>query len=179
MAEDNHHTIENKIQSVQDQYYKEHTKNTFFKKAQKKDCANRVVDEIGLNALIEKTMHYQEGTNILWLNYPVFKTFASDDVYEKLITYFVELLNYGKKYYNKVDIKINLDGLTITGMERYKNFIETSMNVLSDKYDHLIENCILLNAPTFTHHLIRIFSTIIGQDRFTSLHTRLIVIDKH
>ena len=48
MAEGNHNTIENKIQSVQDKYYKEHTKNTFFKKAQKKDCANRVVDEIGL-----------------------------------------------------------------------------------------------------------------------------------
>ena len=178
MAEDNHNNIENKIQSVRDKYYKEHTKNTFFKKAQKKDCANRVVDEIGLNALIEKTIHYQEGTNIIWLNYPVFKTFVNDDIYDKLITYFIELLDYGKKYYNKVDIKINLDGLTITGIERYKNFIEISMKILSDKYDNLIENCILMNAPTFTNHLIGVFSTVIGHARFTSLQTKLFIIDK-
>lgn len=178
MAEDNHHNIENKIQSVQDQYYKEHTKKTFFKKAQKKDCANRVVDEIGLNALIEKTIHYQEGTNTILFNYSVFKTFVNDDIYDKLITYFVELLEYGRKYYNRIDIKIDLDGLTITGMERYKNFIEMSMGVFSDKYDNLIANCILMNAPAFTHQLIRIFSTIIGQTRFTSLQTKLFVIDK-
>ena len=178
MAEGNHNTIENKIQSVQDKYYKEHTKNTFFKKAQKKDCANRVVDEIGLNALIEKTIHYQEGTNTLLVNYSVFKTFVSDDVYDKIITYFVELLEYGKKYYNRIDIKIDLDGLTITGMERYKNFIEMSMSVFSDKYDNLIDNCILMNAPRFTNQLIGIFSTIIGHTRFTSLQTKLFVIDK-
>lgn len=179
MAEENHSDIENKIQSVQDEYYQQHTKNTFFKKAQKKDCANKVIDEIGLNALIEQTIHYQEGTNIILLNYPVFKKFVTDDIYNRLITYLVELLEYGKKYYNKVDIKINLNGLTITGMERYKNFIDASMKVLSDRYDTMVENCILLNAPTFTHQLISLFSTIIGQSRFTSLQTKLIVINKH
>ena len=60
-----------------------------------------------------------------------------------------------------------------------KNFIDVSMKVLSDKYDTIVENCILLNAPTFTHQLISLFSTIIGHSRFSSLQTKLIVINKH
>ena len=90
----------------------------------------------------------------------------------------MELLDYGKKYYNKVDIKINLDKFTITGLERYKRFIETSINKLSDKYDNVVETCILLNAPHFTNQVIRLFSTIIGSSRFNGLQTKLIVISK-
>lgn len=178
MAENKPHTIENDIQSVQDKYYQEHTKNTFFKKAQKKDCANKVIDEVGLNNLIEKTIYYQEGTNVIWLNYPIFKTFVTDDVCLQLTNYFIELLQYGKKYYNKVDIKMNLDGLTVTGLERYKKFIEFSMELLSDKYDDVIETCILMNAPSFTGHLISLFSNIIGHSRFHGANTKLFVINK-
>ena len=170
--------IKDKIQSVQDTYYQQNNKNIFFKKSQKKDCANKVIDEIGLNNLIEKTIYYQEGTNVIWLNYPVFKTFVTDDVCDKLTNYLIELLKYGKKYYNKVDIKVNLDGLTITGLERYKNVVEHSMNRLSDKYDSIIETCILINAPSFTGQLISLFSNIIGQSRFSRLQTKLVVISK-
>jgi hypothetical protein len=170
--------IQNKIQTAQDNYYKDHTKHLFFKKTQKLDCANKVIDEVGLNDLIEKTMYYQEGTNIIWLNYAVFKTFATDEVCDKLTNYFIELLEYGKKYYNKVDIKLNLDKFTITGLERYKHFIEMSMNRLSDKYDNVVETCFIINAPYFTNQLIGLFSSIIGQQRFSTMQTKLMVINK-
>ena len=115
---------------------------------------------------------------MIWLNYPVFKTFVTDDVCDKLTNYLIELLKYGKKYYNKVDIKVNLDGLTITGLERYKKVVEYCMNRLSDKYDSIIETCILINAPSFTGQLISLFSNIIGQSRFSRLPTKLVVISK-
>lgn len=170
--------IENKIQCAQDKYYQEHTKNTFFKKAQKMDCANKVIDEVGLNNLIEKTIHYQEGTSVILLNYPVFKTFVTNEVCDQLVHYLIDLLEYGKKYYGKVDIKLNLDGLTITGLERYKQIIEYSMNTISDTYDDVIDTCILINAPTFTNQIINLFSMIIGPSRFSNLQTKLIVISK-
>jgi hypothetical protein len=170
--------IENKIQSVQDKYYQEHTKNKIFKKAQKKDCANKVIDEVGLNNLIEKTIYYQEGTNVIWLNYHVFKKFATDDVYDQLIKYFIELIDYGKTYYTTVEIKINLDGLTITGLERYKHIFEDSVKNLSDTHINTIDTCILMNAPTFTNQLINLCSAIIGPSRFSNLQTKLIVISK-
>jgi len=170
--------IESKIQSAQDKYYQDHTKHRFFKKTQKLDCANKVIDEVGLNDLIEKTMYYQEGTNVILLNYAVFKTFATDEICGKLTNHFMELLDYGKKYYTKVDIKIDLDKFTITGLERYKRFIEMSINHLSDKYDNIIETCILMNAPHFTNQLINLFSAIIGQARFSTVQTKLMVINK-
>ena len=170
--------IESKIQTAQDNYYKHHTKHRFFKKTQKLDCANKVVDEVGLNDLIEKTMYYQEGTNVIYLNYAVFKTFATDQVCDRLTDHFMELLDYGKKYYNKIDIKINLDKFTITGLERYKRFIEMSVNKLSDKYDNVIETCFLINAPNFTNQLIGIFSAMIGQQRFSTMQTKLMMINK-
>jgi len=178
MADNTNNSIKDKIQSVQDKYYQENTKKTFFKKAQKKDCAKKVVDEVGLNNLIEKTIYYQEGTNVIWLNYPVFKTFVTDEICIQLTNYFIELLEYGQKYYNKVTIKMNLDGLTITGLERYKQFIELSMNLISDKYDNTVDSCILMNAPSFTGQLISIFSNIIGQSRFHSSNIKLFVISK-
>jgi len=52
------------------------------------------------------------------------------------------------------------------------------MNRISDKYDSIIETCILINAPSFTGQLISLFSNIIGQSRFSRLQTKLVVISK-
>lgn len=170
--------IDNKIQSIQDQYYQENTKNRFFKKSQKIDCANKVLNEVGMNELIERTVYYKEGTNMLMLNYPVFKTFATDEVCGPLTDYFIELLKYGKKYYNSIDLRIDFDTLTITGFERYKNFIKMSMSKISNKYDHVIKTCTIVNAPSFTGQIISLFASIIGPTEFTDLQTKLYVISK-
>jgi len=170
--------IQDQIQSAQDQYYQEHAKHHFFKKSQKMECATKVVDQVGLNNLIEKTIYYEPGTNVLVLNYPVFKTFATNDICEEFTKYFIEMLEYGKTYYNNVELRINLDTLSITAIERYKSFIEMSMEILSEKYDDVIDACILYNAPSFTGQIINVFAGIVGKSRFNTLQTKLTVISK-
>lgn len=169
--------IKNKIQSIQDTYYQENNKKTFFKKSQKKDCANKVIDEIGLNNLIEKSIYYEEGTNIMCLNYPLFKTFVTDEISDQLISYLNELLKYGKKYYTQIDIKINLDTLTITGLERYKNIFEKAINYIKD-YDDIINTCTFINSPSFTNYLISFISNVVGKSRFDRSQIKLIVLTK-
>jgi hypothetical protein len=53
-----------------------------------------------------------------------------------------------------------------------------SMNRLSDKYDNVVETCFIINAPYFTNQLIGLFSSIIGQQRFSTMQTKLMVINK-
>lgn len=169
--------ISNKIQSVQDTYYQENNKKTFFKKSQKKDCANKVMNEIGLNNLIEKTIYYEDGTNIICFNYPLLKTFVTDEISDQLINYLYELLKYGKKYYKNIDIKINLDTLTITGLERYKKLFEKAINYIKD-YDDIINTCTFINSPSFTNYLISFISNVVGQSRFNRSQIKLIVLTK-
>jgi hypothetical protein len=110
-----------KIQKAKQDYYSENQKNVFFKNKQKIECASQVVQQIDMNLVFEQIISIQE--NRIVFNYPLFKLVANPSIYLSLTnrTFFItgEIL----KSYPSYNVIINLQGITMSAIERYKDFV--------------------------------------------------------
>jgi hypothetical protein len=111
-----------KIQKAKQEYYSENQKNVFFKNKQKIECASQVVQQIDMNIVFEQIINFKD--NYIIFNYPIFKLVANPSIYLELANriFFItgEILNKYPKY----NVLVNLQGITISAFERYKDFVK-------------------------------------------------------
>jgi hypothetical protein len=116
-----------KINSLKNDYYTENKKNTFFKNGQKFDCANTIVQQMNKTDLFNSIIRIDE--NRLLVSYSMFKTIIHPDIYLDLIHFIFQQNDTILHTHAMYDVVVDLKGLTMTGVERYKGFI----SLLSDE----------------------------------------------
>ena len=120
--------ILNKINSMKSDYYSANSKNILFKNQQKFDCAQSIIQNIDLNALFNMIMKVTE-QNHIHFNYSVFKTVMNPSIYMEFIYFIFKVNDDILKTCNSYEVYLDFKGLTMTGVERYKDFI----TLLSDQ----------------------------------------------
>ena len=110
-----------KINSLKEEFYSENKKNILFKNQQKFDCANTIVQTMDLDVLFNSIIQVKE--NAFFFNYNIFKTIITPMVYMKFISFIFEMNAKILKDYSTYEVIIDCKGLTMTGVERYKDFI--------------------------------------------------------
>ena len=115
--------ILNRINSLKNEYYSENKKNLIFKNNQKFDCANTIVQNINRTDLFNSILRAEE--NRLLFNYAMFKTVIHPDIYIDFIYHIFQINDQILATYATYDVIVDFKGLTMTGVERYKNFITT------------------------------------------------------
>lgn len=113
--------IMNKINSLKNDYYSENKKNLIFKNNQKFDCANTIVQNINKTDLFNQIICMNE--NQLLFNYTMFKTIIHPDIYIDFIYHIFDVNDQILASHTSYDVIIDVKGLTMTGVERYKGFI--------------------------------------------------------
>ena len=111
-----------KIQKAKQEYYSENQKNIVFKNKQKIDCASHIVKQIDPNLVYAQIISIQE--NRIVFNYSLFKLVANPSIYLDLAGRTFLVTNEILKTYSQYDVDINLQGVTISAIERYKGFIQ-------------------------------------------------------
>jgi hypothetical protein len=111
------------LETFKEDYYSKNSKNMFFKKSQKADCAQKICEQYDINALLQQTAYFIPTNNEIFFNYPMFKLFANENNYSIIIDYVFDLINASITSYNEYIIHIDLSGFTITAAERYKSLI--------------------------------------------------------
>jgi hypothetical protein len=140
----NQQDIIQKVKEFQDNYYSVNKKNFFFKKKQKLDFASNVCDTFSLEDLINKTIYSIPDTNIVFIDYTIFKLFANPNIYSQIIDFIVSCFQEKINSHNSFELHINLDTFTITSLERHKNIVNV-----------FIDTC-LKNNTTYTTYLNKI-----------------------
>ena len=113
--------IMNKINSLKNDYYSENKKNLLFKNGQKFDCANTIVQNMNKADLFNSILRHEE--NRLVFNYSMFKTIIHPAIYIDFIYYIFEVNEDILATHTTYDVIVDVKGLTMTGVERYKDFI--------------------------------------------------------
>jgi hypothetical protein len=113
--------IMNKINSLKNDYYSENKKNLLFKNGQKFDCATTIVQNMNKAELFNCIFHINE--NNLVFNYTMFKTIIHPGIYTELAHYIFQLNEQILVNYATYNVVVDIKGLTMTGVERYKDFI--------------------------------------------------------
>ena len=151
-----------KIQSARNQYYTENQKNTFFKKQQKFNCAETITNNIDIDAILP--FMFKVDQNTIDVNYNIFKTVASPAVYMKMAIYLLQLTEGIINTYSRYNLHVDLSGLTMSAIERYKGFVSlVSGEGLKNGKGLLkyLEFVHVFNPPTFVEYLCGIVIPIV------------------
>lgn len=114
-------SLQNKITELQNNYYSSHSKKTFFKSSQKNDCASAITQQLDINNLIRHTIYNIPNTNRIFFDYTLFKTFATDRVFEHIIDHLMRITEDCIDKYHSFEMHVNWNTYTISAHERYKN----------------------------------------------------------
>ena len=119
---------EKKIELVQQEYYSSHPKNFFFKKTQKMECAKRVSEQMDLEQLIQRAVFIVSESNVIFYDYPLFKTFVHDNNYLLVYSHFISLVHVLVKEYGSFEIHCNMKSFSISACHRYYSMIATTID---------------------------------------------------
>lgn len=119
---------EKKIEKVQQEYYSSHPKNFFFKNAQKMECAKRVSEQMDSEQLIHRTVFIVPESNVIFYDYPLFKTFVHDNNYILVYSHFISLVNILMNEYGSFEIHCNMKSFSISSCHRYYSMIATTID---------------------------------------------------
>jgi hypothetical protein len=129
------------MEKCKEEYYQKENKNIFFKKGQKLDCAKKISETFSLEDMLNATVYILPNTNKIVFNYPIFKLYANNDVYNIVIQKVITLYDILLTTYTTFEVHISLDTFTITAAERYKSiiqlFCEKCMNSQTSYIQHL------------------------------------------
>jgi hypothetical protein len=125
----NEDQIWNKLEEVQKEYYSSHPKHFFFgKNAQKLECAKQVSEQLEIDALIKRTVFIVLGSNVIFYDYTVFKTFVHDTNYTLVYTHFISLIRGLLETHDTFEIHCNLKSFSISAFHRYYSMIAMTID---------------------------------------------------
>jgi hypothetical protein len=153
-----------KISELTNQYYTENKKNTFFKTKQKMECAATIAAAIGIDDLIMQTVFIIPNTNRVFLNYPLFKTYATPDNYLRIVQYILTCFEYCIEHYGNYSTHVNLDTFTISAAERYKNVVEMFLNhcmASNNDFSSRLTNMYIYYTPATFQNISKLLSAFI------------------
>ena len=162
--------IMSKINSAKEQFYSDNHKNTFFKKQQKFDCATSVMSGLNLNDVLANVFVVSEDAIIF--NYSLFKTVAHPEYYPKMAEYIFMISSNLIEKYDTYRIFVNCNGVTISGLERYKEFVTvvSKMGLANDK--GLLTKLTVVHIydpPSFVDHGLKILIPLIDNNLWTKI----------
>ena len=155
-----------RITELQNEYYKNTTKSWFQKTAQKADCAVTVSQNIPLDLLFKETFYIIPNTNRVYIDYPLFKTFANPTVYGEIVKYVLGLFTKCIETYGTFETHVNLKSFTMTAAQRYREIIRLFCNECLNRDTtfsvHLDQFCIY-HSPKMLDAISAIFSGFIDE----------------
>jgi hypothetical protein len=165
-----------KIQKAKQDYYSSTQKSSFFKNKQKFECASQVIQQIDPNLVYAQIIAINE--NRIEFNYPLFKLIANPTIYMDLVNRVFYATSEVLKTYPKYDVYINLQTITISAIERYKDFVAlVSSEGLKNGKNFLksLNKVFIQNSPSFAETGYKIILPILDP----IISERIVIIPKN
>jgi hypothetical protein len=153
------------IEDYQNTYYNDNNKNLFFKSNQKNNLASNVSEKFDMNQLLKMMCYPIINTNIVIIDYYIFKMFANTNNYKTITDFILGEFEKVLKMYNKFECHLNINTFTISAAERYK----TMINIFCEKalasntqFSEKIDKFIIYYPPSMIQNISKIFSPFIN-----------------
>lgn len=160
--------IEDELIKIQSDFYSSQPKNLFLKKSQKSECADFVTTQLCLDELIHHTIYVIPNTKIIYMDYPVFKCYATSTNYEKIVSHILKLIDQLICNHNEFNIHVNLSSFTLTAAERYSQMLQLFCETICKKtntnfkYTDYMKKMHIYNTPNTIHLITPLLSRFIN-----------------
>lgn len=160
--------IEDELIKIQSDFYSSQPKNLFLKKSQKSECADFVTTQLCLDELIHHTIYVIPNTKTIYMDYPVFKCYATSTNYEKIVSHILKLIDQLICNHNEFNIHVNLSSFTLTAAERYSQMLQLFCETICKKtntnfkYTDYMKKMHIYNTPNTIHLITPLLSRFIN-----------------
>ncbi len=152
--------FKNRLDKIKTDYYSIN-KPSIFKKNQKVECAKSITTQISLTHLLNNTAYILNGTNKVYFDYTVFKTYATPEIFPHVVNHIKQLNIQAIQMHGSFETQVNWATYTISAHERYKDIFRLFSLAHTDDciYDFsaLLTKFNVYNTPT----IMNIISTFI------------------
>ena len=160
------------VNKFKDSYYSKNSKNTFFKKTQKADCAEQISQQFDINVLLNNTVYIVGDTNQVFFDYAVFKLYANESNYQQIVDYVILLFDVVIRTHGSYVTHVNLDSFTVSAAERYKKVIQTfntaCIRNTEFQYTQRLQSWHIYNPPSVIDMIHKILKPFIEPSVFNN-----------
>lgn len=169
--------LQEKINKLRTNFTNDNKKGLFSSKQFKFDCANTVVKNIELETLLDSTLVLLQNSNHLFFDYTIFKTYATPEIYDKIMKYAIDKISYCINKYGSYEMHVNLNTFSVSAFHRYKTIIEAysyECNTNHREFHDKIRTMHVYNIPT----TIETISQLVGPMLPQIVRQKVIIYDK-
>lgn len=167
----------NKINRLQTDFYSKNGKNVLFKSAQKKECASTIANSMNIDQLINHTVYNINGSNKIYIDYTIFKLYATKDNYLEIIKRILELFQAAIDQYGSFEAHINMNSFTISSYERYKEIIpQFCTKCFNDptRFSLLLSKMVIYHTPSIFDAIAKLCNSFINEN----VRNRIVLCNK-
>jgi hypothetical protein len=167
--------ILDKINSAKEEFYSSNNKNNIFKKKQKFNCANSIMSTVNESDVFANVFIVKDDT--ILFNYPVFKLIASPELYLKMAEHILEITEQIVIVYGKYNMHFNCSGVTVSAIERYKDFVSIVSKKGLDNGKNLLnklDKVHIHNSPSFIDYGLKVFIPMVDNN----IWNKLVIVSK-
>jgi hypothetical protein len=161
------------MEKYKNNYYQRESKNTFFKKSQKVDCAKKMSEQFDLKDMIANTVYNIPNTNKIMFNYNIFKLYANENNYQNVVNSVLELYDEVLKNYDKYEVHVILESFTISAAERYKDviklFCNTCMSSKTNNYSEKLSKMYIYYTPSMIESISTLLKPFVDPNVFNCI----------
>jgi len=158
----------NELEQFKSTYYSDNKKCSVFKAAQKHDLATKICSEFGQDELFKKAVYQIRDTNKVYINYPVFKMFVNPSNYNEFVLFNQTIFNHCIRVHGSFECHVNLDGLTITAVERHQRLVEIFCADPSERggveYTNYLTKVYIYNTPSIIDNIAILLKRLLDPD---------------
>lgn len=148
------------ICKIQEEFYTASRRNLFQWRGQKQECAEAVSTQVPLDELVKNTIYTvsprkwieaDDASIGIYVDYPMFKTFATPSNYETIIAHLLAQMNRMIRRQGMFNIHINLRSFSMSAAERYNSVIQMFCNECcknDTQYIRAMKNMYIYHTPT-------------------------------
>jgi hypothetical protein len=170
-------SIKEQIKEKQTEYYLKHSKSILFKMSQKNLCAEEINKQFDISDLVKATIYQIPGTNIVYFDYLLFKTYVTPTIYDDIIQTILDLFTEIINSYGSYQIHASLDTFSMSAAHRYGDIIrEFCYKCLTSetRYADYMEKFCIYNTPSVMQSISKLFNPLINEN----VKKRIELIDK-
>jgi hypothetical protein len=158
----------NELEQFKSTYYSDNKKCTVFKTAQKHDLASKICSEFGQDELFAKSVYPIRDTNKVYINYPVFKLFVNPSNYNAFVLFCQSTFNQTINKHGTFECHVNLEGLTISAVERHQRVVELFCTDPSERggveYTLYLTKVCIYNTPSIIDNVTNLLKRMLDPD---------------
>jgi len=155
-----------RINKLRTDFANDNKKGVFSSKQYKVDCANTVLKTIDIDTLLNSTLVTLPNSH-LYFDYTIFKTFATPELYDRIIQFAVEKISQCIREYGTYEMHININTFSISAFQRYKPIIELYSHICNTFHTEFHEKIKIMhvyNIPSTIETISKLIGPLLPQN---------------